>query len=138
MNGNPGNFTHKAQEALLSAQDFAREKGQQQIDALHLLLALLSQEESVVLSLLSRMGADIVGLKRKTDLALLRLPVVPSAQAFGQFYLTQDMAKVLDRARQEAMKMNDEFISVEHLFLALLDIRSNAKDVLEKISFLST
>ena len=138
MNGNPGNFTHKAQEALLSAQDFAREKGQQQIDALHLLLALLSQEESVVLSLLSRMGADIVGLKRKTDLALLRLPVVPSAQAFGQFYLTQDMAKVLDRARQEAMKMNDEFISVEHLFLALLGMDSKAKEILDKTAFLQS
>lgn len=45
MNGGTGNFTHKAQEALLSAQDFAREKSQQQIDALHLLLALLSQEK---------------------------------------------------------------------------------------------
>ncbi len=55
---------------------------------------------------------------------------------FGQFYLTQDMAKVLDRARQEAMKMQDEFISVEHLFLALLDQKSMAKDVLEKIIFL--
>jgi len=136
MNGSTGNFTHKAQEALLSAQDFAREKGQQQIDALHLLLALLSQEESVVLSLLSRLGADIPGLKRKANLALERLPVVPSPQAFGQFYLTQDMAKVLEGARQEAMKMNDEFISVEHLFLSLLATESKAKEILDKTAFL--
>jgi ATP-dependent Clp protease ATP-binding subunit ClpB len=136
MNGSTGNFTHKAQEALLSAQDFAREKGQQQIDALHLLLALLSQEESVVLSLLGRLGADIPGLKRKANLALERLPVVPSPQAFGQFYLTQDMAKVLEGARQEAMKMNDEFISVEHLFLSLLAIESKAKEILDKTAFL--
>ena len=47
------------------------------------------------------------------------------------------MAKVLDRARQEAIKMNDEFISVEHLFLALLDTKSGAKDVLEKVNFLA-
>jgi len=47
------------------------------------------------------------------------------------------MAKVLDRARQEAIKMNDEFISVEHLFLALLDTKSGAKDILEKVNFIS-
>ena len=52
--------------------------------------------------------------------------------AFGQFYLTQDMAKVLDKARIEAANMQDEFISVEHLFLALLDQKSMARDVLEK------
>ena len=60
-----GNFTHKAQEAVLAAQDAARGKGQQQIDALHLLLALVSQEGSVVLTLLQKLGVDIEGLKRK-------------------------------------------------------------------------
>ena len=61
-----GNFTHKTQEAILSAQSSAQERGQQQIDALHLLYALIFQEESVVLNLLQRLGADIEGLKRKT------------------------------------------------------------------------
>ena len=134
MNG--GNFTHKAQEAILSAQDLARERSQQQVDALHLLYALLSQEESVVLNLLQRIGADIEGLKRKTKLALERLPVIATPQTFGQFYLTQDMAKVLDRARQEAIKMGDEFISVEHLFLSLLDTETKAKEILDKATFL--
>jgi len=134
MNG--GQFTHKAQEAILAAQDLARERGQQQIDALHLLYALLNQEESLVLTLLQRMSADIEGLKRKTKLALEKLPVIATPQSFGQFYLTQDMAKVLDRARQEAMKMSDEYISVEHLFLALLDTETKARDVLDKTSFL--
>ena len=99
MNGSP-NFTHKAQETIVAAQDLAREKNQQQIDALHLLLALLSQEESVVLNLLQRLGADIEGLKRKTKAGLDKLPVIATPQTFCQFYLTQDMAKVLDRARQ--------------------------------------
>jgi ATP-dependent Clp protease ATP-binding subunit ClpB len=133
---NGGNFTHKAQEAIMLAQDLAREKGQQQVDALHLLYALLSQEESVVLSLLQRLGADIEGLKKKTKIALDRIPNIISPQAFGQFYLTQDMARVLDRARQESMKMGDEFISVEHLFLALLDSETQAKEILDKTSFL--
>ncbi len=134
MNG--GQFTHKAQEAILAAQDSAREKGQQQIDALHLLFALLSQEDSIVLNLLERMGADIEGLKRKNKLALDRIPTIVTPQTFGQFYLTQDMAKVLDRARQEMMKMGDEYISVEHLFLALLDTETKAREILDKVTFL--
>jgi ATP-dependent Clp protease ATP-binding subunit ClpB len=134
MNG--GQFTHKAQEAILFAQDLARERGQQQIDALHLLYSLLSQEESLVLNLLQRLGVDIEGLKRKTKLALERLPTIVTPQTLGQFYLTQDMAKVLERARQEAMKMNDEFISVEHLFLSLLTTETKAKEILDRAAFL--
>ena len=118
------------------AQDLARERGQQQIDALHLLYSLLSQEESIVLNLLQRLGADVEGLKRKTKLALERLPVIAAPQTFGQFYLTQDMAKVLDRARQEAMKMQDDFISVEHLFLSLLATETKAKEILDRAAFM--
>ena len=134
MNG--AQFTHKAQEAILSAQDLSREMGQQQIDALHLLCALLSQEESVVLNLLQRIGVNIEDLKKKARIAIGRLPVVASPQVFGQFYLTQDMAKVLDRARQEALKMNDEYISVEHLFLALLDTDTKAREILDKATLI--
>ncbi len=135
MNG-PQNFTHKCQEAIIAAQDLAREKEQQQIDALHLLYALLSQEESVVLNLLQRLGVDMESLKKKTQQALDKIPVIVTPQTLGQFYLTQDMAKVLDRARQESVKMGDEFISVEHLFLALLDTDTKAKEILGKATFL--
>ena len=136
MNGS--NFTHKTQEAILLAQSIAREKGQQQIDALHLLLALLSQEESVVLTLLRKLGADIEDLKKKTRNALNTIPIVTTPQSFGQFYLTQDMAKVLETAREEAVKMGDEFISVEHLFLALLVAKTKAKEILDKTSLLKS
>ena len=134
MNG--GQFTHKAQESILFAQDLARERNQQQIDALHLLYSLLSQEESVVLNLLQRLGADIEGIKRKAKISLEKLPVIAAPQAFGQFYLTQDMAKVLDRAKKESLKMKDEFISVEHLFLSLLATETKAKEILDKTAFL--
>ena len=134
MNG--GNFTHKAQDALLSAQSLASERNQQQVDALHLLHALLSQEGSVILNLLQRLGADIDWLKKRAGASLDRIPLIATPQTFGQFYLTQDMAKVLDRARQEAMKMGDEFISVEHLFLALLSTETKAKEILDKATFL--
>ncbi|MBX4201082.1 type VI secretion system ATPase TssH, partial [Candidatus Parcubacteria bacterium] len=135
MNGGT-NFTNKAQDAILSAQAIAQERGQQQIDALHLLYALLNQEGSVVLTILQKLGIEIDGLKTKIESQLLKISTNFAPTAFGQFYLTQDMAKVLDRARIEATKMQDEFIAVEHLFLALLDQKSMAKDILEKITFL--
>lgn len=131
-----GNFTHKAQEAILVAQNIAQERGQQQIDALHLLQALMSQEGSVVLNLLQRLGADIEGLKKKTNMAIDKIPAIATPHALGQFYLTQDMAKVMERARQESMKMGDEYISVEHLFLALLDTGTKAKEILDRTNFL--
>jgi len=98
------NFTHKAQEAILYAQDLARDKSQQQIDALHLLVSLLSQEKSLIVNLLERLGVDINELQRKATAALNRLPVIATPQAFGQFYLTQDMAKVLEKAREDQQK----------------------------------
>ena len=93
-----GNFTHKAQEAILSAQNIAQEKGQQQIDALHLLSALLSQEEGLVLNLLQRLGTDIEGLIKKTKAAIEKIPIIAAPKSFGQLYLTQDMARVLEWA----------------------------------------
>src|SRR3989338_4488202 len=132
MNGGGANFTNKAQDAILSAQSIAQERGQQQIDALHLLYALLSQENSVVLTIMQKLGVDVDNLKKKVESQISKIATILTPTAFGQFYLTQDMAKVLERARQESMKMQDDFISVEHLFLALLDTKSMAKDVLEK------
>ncbi len=137
MNGG-ANFTNKAQDVIMQAQQLAQEKGQQQIDALHLLYSLLSQDGSIVITILQKLGVDIDNLKKKVEFQITKIPVIPSPQTFGQFYLTQDMAKVLDRARQESIKMNDEFISVEHLFLALLDTKSTAKDLLEKVQFMSS
>jgi ATP-dependent Clp protease ATP-binding subunit ClpB len=95
MNNTPGNFTHKAQEAILQAQNIAQEKGQQQVDALHLLYSLIAQEDSILGTLLSKIGADLDGLKRKVEIALDRFPVSATPAPFGQFYLTQDLGKVL-------------------------------------------
>lgn len=120
----------------MASQDWARIKNQQQVDALHLLLALLEQEESMIVNLLQRLGADLEVLKKRTTLALDRLPMIVMPQNSGQFYLTQDMAKILDRARGEAQKMGDEFISIEHLFLALLDTPTKAKEILDNAAFL--
>ena len=121
----------------MRAQSLASEKGQQQIDALHLLYSLLDQDGSVVLTLLQKLGIDIEGLKKKTKASLDKIPNITTTQAtFGQFYLTQDLAKVLERARQETMKMGDEFVSIEHQLLALLDTDTKAKEILLGATFL--
>ncbi|MFA6336940.1 MAG: AAA family ATPase [Candidatus Paceibacterota bacterium] len=128
------NFTNRAQKVLMDAQKIAGEKGQQQIDALHLLFALLSDDENIVLNLLERLRVNIDDLKRRVKNALSQIPVLPG-QALGQFYLTQDVVKVLNRARDESAQMQDDFISLEHLFLGLLSTPTRAKDILGKAAY---
>lgn len=129
MNG--ANFTQRAQQVLMRAQTLAQNFGHQQIDALHLLYALLTQKESIVLDILYDLGIDVEDLKEKTKEALKKISPILTPQAMGQFYLTQDMARVLDWAKKEAANMGDEFISLEHLFLGLLSVSTKAKEVLE-------
>src|SRR3989344_5785706 len=81
------------------------------------------------------MGADVEDLKKKAANVLERLPKSTSPAVFGQFYLTQDLARVLEKARAEAGKMGDEYVSVEHLLLALVNAETKAKEVLEHSVF---
>ncbi len=130
---NPGgNFTNKSQEALFTAQELAKEKNQQQIDTLHLLLALILQEDTLVAKIFQRLGVDMDDLEKKIETAVKTITSAP-LKTTGQFYLTQDMAKVMEGAREEAARMEDDFISVEHFLLALLKINCRAKDILEAI-----
>jgi len=133
MNG--GDFTVKAQEAIQRSQQIAAEKHHQQIDALHLLLALLEDEEGVVNLILKKLGADPKEIKEKAGQNLFALPRVFGQTSFGQAYLTQDFARVLDQAKKEAKSMEDEFISVEHLFLGILATTNRAKDILFGIDY---
>ncbi len=139
MSTMPGaNFTHKAQQAIVAAQKMAQKQGHHQIDSLHLLHSLLLQEESIVLNLLERMGIDIGMLKKKTERAIKGIPqIIKEETTQGQFYLSQDMAKILKIAGEEAEVMEDKFISIEHLFLALLSTETRAKNILEGATFLS-
>jgi len=137
----PGaNFTHKAQQAIIVSQKVATKKGNQQIDALHLLYSLVVQEESIVVNLLEKSGIDIEMLKKRTERAIRNSPRIADTGASEggdqQFYLSQDMANILKIAGEEAEKMKDKFISVEHLFLALLSANTKARDILETATFL--
>jgi len=136
-----GDFTYKAQEAMLKSQSAARDRKHQQVDTVHLLFALLTQDDSIVITLLKNLGIDVEDLIQKADKALANIPL-PAGGASqkagaGQFYLTQDLAGALSKAREEAMAMSDDFISVEHLFLGLLGVQGQAQKVLAAAHFLS-
>ena len=124
-------FTTKAQDALQDAHGIASEKGQQQVDALHLLRALLIQEESLVLAIFEKLGANMEKLERDIDAGLLRLPhIVISTPGMFQAFLTQDLGKVMEQSFREADKMKDEFVSTEHFLLAMLSIPGKTRDIL--------
>jgi len=126
-------FTTKAQEALQDAHGIASERGQQQVDVLHLLKALLIQEDSLVLAILRKLGVDVRKIDKDIDEVLTRLPRITIATGgIMQAYLTQDLGKVLEQSFREAEKMKDEFVSTEHFLLAMLSTSNRGKEVLEK------
>ncbi|MFO7871900.1 MAG: ATP-dependent chaperone ClpB [Kiritimatiellia bacterium] len=118
---NTDNLTIKAQEALRAAQTGAIRAGHQEVDGEHLLASLLEQEAGLVPRLLERMGIPPAELKAKADGELEKRPQVsgPGAEA-GKIYVTQRLNKLLVRASDEAKQLKDEYVSVEHLLLALI------------------
>src|SRR5437899_2195561 len=109
-------FTEKAQEALQEAAALARSLRQQAIEPEHLILALISQEGGVGRTLLERAGVSVQALEPALVSVVERLPRVSGG---GQPYLSAELQKALDEAEQEAEKLKDEYISTEHLLLAL-------------------
>ena len=129
---NPQNFTHKSQEALQRAAQIANEHGQPQIEPAHLFLSLLGEQDGIVLAILQKMNVD-VGLLKKTVQALIdALPKQfgHSAGGFGQVLMGQGMIFILQTAANEAKKMGDQYVSVEHLFLAYLTGKNPISDAL--------
>ena len=129
------NFTNKAQKTIIASQNLAKELGQQQVDGLHLLLVLLLDQDNIVLNTLNKLSIDVVDLKKRVQAAINQLPKIKSIEVPGQFYLTADMEKILERAKLEANQMGDVFISLEHLFLSMLDIEAKVKFVLERVKY---
>jgi ATP-dependent Clp protease ATP-binding subunit ClpB len=121
-------LTIKAQEAVAGAQGLATDRGNPQIDPLHLLAALLSETDGVVEPILEKIGANRSQLNRIVESELGHLPKV-SGGAPPQ--AGPELAKVLEDAQQEADSMKDEFVSTEHLLIALARVESRAKSVLK-------
>jgi len=112
-------FTEKAQQALYGAQNEAERRQHQQVEPEHLLLALLDQADGIVPRIVERLGIDLARMRDSVDSALRafpRLQVPPT-----QVYVSPRLKRVLDLAQEEASRLRDDYISTEHLFIALAD-----------------
>ncbi|MGC9109599.1 MAG: ATP-dependent chaperone ClpB [Caldimicrobium sp.] len=123
-------FTFKAQEALQSAQKLAESYNHTELHPEHLLKALVDQEGGIIPVILDRLGVNSKIVSTELEEILERLPRV-SGGAY-QLYLSMPAKQVLDRAEALAKEMRDEFISTEHLFLAIIDSTSRAGEILRK------
>ena len=121
----PNKLTQKSQEALSEAQNAAISFGHQQVDCEHLLLALLQQAEGVIPRILRRIDVPVEDLTGTLEQELQKRPRVsgPGAQS-GNVSITQTLSRLLVDAEKEAQRLKDEYVSVEHLFLALLKLES--------------
>ena len=118
----PSHLTQKSQEALHDAQTRALRSGHTEVDGEHLLLALLDQAEGIVPRLLTQAGADPDQLRSGLEAELGRRPrVTGPGVSPGQINVTQRLARLLDTAEREAGRLKDEYVSVEHLVIALLE-----------------
>ena len=125
-------FTTKAKEAVRRAHELAVERGQNQVSPTHLLAALLLQEESLVATVLEKLDTDITLL---TDTVLEGLEGAANGSVMSpsyQLYLTPELVQALERSGKVATELHDEFVSTEHLLLAILDVPGVARDILAR------
>ncbi|MCX6742988.1 MAG: ATP-dependent chaperone ClpB [Candidatus Parcubacteria bacterium] len=128
---NPNKLTTKSQEALRNAQEIAVDHQNQQVDALHLLASLLTQEESLVITILKKLEVDPAQLKNQIFQAIEAFPKSRGEVSLTQMFLTEDLARVLAGSEKEAKDFKDEYISTEHIFLSMLDTKSKVKILLD-------
>lgn len=131
------NFTQKSQQALQDAHKLAQDFQHQQVSDLHLLRALLSgkdSEDSIIIGILDKLGIDSSFIRGKVDEALAKIVRVSGDinMPFGQVNITPTLARILGRAQQEAKNLSDDYISVEHLFLAIVATDCPAKIILRE------
>ncbi len=122
-------FTLNAQKALQGARMEASSRGQQQVDEPHLLVSLVRQEEGVVAPLLQKIGADPDAVLAGAEKLLARIPRVSG----GQPFLSDALARILESAEGEAARMKDEYVSTEHLLLALVSASGDVGRLLKDL-----
>jgi len=125
-------LTIKSQEAVQTAQKLAERKGNQQLDAEHLLWALLEDDEGVASQILKRIGINTKSLQQDVEGAIEKFPKVIGATPMGQVYLSPRLKEVFGKAEGSAKHLKDEFVSVEHLLLSLISIGGPCSDLLKK------
>ena len=117
---NPEKMTVMSRQAVSEAQNEARRRSHNEVETWHLLVALLAQEGGIVPSLVEKLGVTVSALQLAANRELERLPKVSGAVDVSKIYVTQALNEVLTKAEAEAENLKDEFMSVEHLFLALI------------------
>ena len=117
---NFNNYTQKSLEAVQSARDLAVQNNHQQMEQVHLLLALLRQDGGLIPQLLRKMDVTVESLEAAAAAELRKIPAVTGSRDADRFYITADVDATFQKAEEEAKAMKDEFVSVEHLFLGLL------------------
>lgn len=126
------NFTTKAKDAIRRSHELAIERGQNQVNPLHLLAALLLQDDSLVMAILERLEIDVMHLSDNI-IEALEVPGAGSTMSPSfQMYLTPELAAALENSMKVSQDFQDEFISTEHLFLSLLDQVGPVKEVLSR------
>ena len=130
---NTQKFTQKSLEAIQIAHNIAVEHHNMQIEQLHLLDALLTQENSLVAQLIKRMNVDPAALERAVQQEIAKMPAVTgSGREEGKVYISQETDRALTKAEKTADNMKDEFVSVEHLMLGLMEEAGNSlKNILK-------
>ena len=123
---NAQKFTQKSLEAIQDANALYNEYGNAEMGQEHLLLALLHQDGGLIAQLMTKMGIDPNNLERQTRQAVEKLPRVSGGRDASRMYVTSDLQKNLNEAEHAAEQMKDDFVSVEHLFLALIDTASGS------------
>ena len=118
---NFNNFTQKSLEAIQSARDLAVQNHHQQLEQVHLLLALLRQDGGLIPQLLRKMDVTVESLDAAAAAQLRKLPAVTGSREADRFYISADVDAALNQAQALAQSMHDDFLSVEHLFLGLLE-----------------
>ena len=119
---NPNDFTQRTTQAIQAAQQLAAAHQNQQIEQAHLLLALLEQDNGLIPQLLKKMDISVESLTAAARAAVEKLPAVTgSGRDADQFYISRGMDQLLAKAQETAKSMRDDYVSVEHLFLAMLD-----------------
>ena len=115
------NYTQKSLEAVQAAQQLAVSNHHQQMEQVHLMLALLQQDGGLTPQLLRKMEVSVESLSAALTALLRKLPAVTGSREADRFYISADLDATFNTTQEQAAAMKDEFVSVEHLFLALLD-----------------
>ena len=123
-------FTLKAQEAVQAALELAQNENHQAVEPAHVLMSLLSDSENVVITILKKLGVPIDGLRGSLQQIIKKFPVVKGSAVSGQ-YLSNSLKEVFDVAMKQASDLNDEYMSSEHILLALTGAKEEAGALLK-------